>query len=168
MSFQQLATDRYSVRTFKADPVSQEQIDAILQAGRIAPTACNNQPQRIKVIQNADELAKIDECTTCRFDAPLVLLICYDSSASWVRPFDKENSGTVDASIVTTHLTLQAAELGLGSTWVMYFDPAKIKSAFNLPENIVPVALLPIGHPAEEAKPAPLHSSKKPIESILI
>jgi nitroreductase len=77
-----------------------------------------------------------------------------------VRPFDGEHSGWVDASIVTTHLMLQAADIGLGSTWVMYFDAEKVRAAFNLPQNIVPVALLPLGCPAEGAVPADRHNDR--------
>ncbi|MDR0731384.1 MAG: nitroreductase family protein, partial [Treponema sp.] len=87
-------------------------------------------------------------------------LVCFDRNNAWVRPFDGEHSGWVDASIVTTHLMLQAADIGLGSTWVMYFDAEKVRAAFNLPQNIVPVALLPLGCPAEGAVPADRHNDR--------
>jgi hypothetical protein len=57
----------------------------------------------------------------------VVLLVCFDKNGSWVRPFNGEHSGWVDASIVTAHMMLQAADIGLGSTWVMHFDAAKIR-----------------------------------------
>jgi nitroreductase len=168
MSFFELARERYSVRSYRDTPVEPEKLEYILEAGRIAPTACNNQPQRIRVITGAADLAKVDECTPYRFGAPLVLLICYDRAVCWTRPFDGAKSGEVDASIVTTHLMLAAQEQGLGSVWVMYFDPAKASAAFNLPENIVPVAVLPVGYPAEGARPAKLHGQRLALRDMLL
>ena len=112
MTFFQLAKDRYSVRSYKSQLVEPDKLAQILEAGRIAPTAANKQPQRIKVIIDPAELAKVDECTPCRFGAPAVLLVCYDKAACWKRKFDGANSGEVDASIITTHLMLAAEDLG--------------------------------------------------------
>ena len=167
-TFLELAKARYSVRSFKPQPINLEDLEKVLEAGRIAPTACNNQPHRIKVITDTADLAKVDKCTPCRFDAPTVLLICYDKTICWERKFDGANSGEVDASIVTTHLMLAAQEVGLGTCWVMYFDQAKLAELFALPENIVPVALLPIGYPAEDAVPADLHEQRLPLNEILL
>ena len=157
MSFIELARTRYSVRNYKPQPIEPEKLARVLEAGRVAPTACNNQPQRIKVITEPADLAKVDECPPCRFEAPAVLLVCYDKTVSWKRKFDGADSGEVDASVVTTHLMLAAHDLGLGTCWVMYFDPAKTAELFALPENIVPVAMLPIGYPADDAVPAGVH-----------
>lgn len=168
MSFLELIKERYSVRSFKSQPIEQEKLAAIIEAGRVAPTACNNQPQRIKVITAAEDLAKVDECTPGRFGAPVVLLVCYDKRYCWTRNFDGAKSGESDASIVATHIMLAAQELGLGSCWVMYFDPAKMTELFNLPESIVPVAVLPIGYAAEDCNPSDRHFSRKAVEEILI
>ncbi|MCL1817269.1 MAG: nitroreductase family protein [Clostridiales bacterium] len=167
-SFLELAKARYSVRCFKSQPIKSEDLAQVLEAGCIAPTACNNQPHRIKVITATADLAKVDKCTPCRFGAPTVLLICYDRVISWERKYDGANSGEVDASIVTTHLMLAAQEVGLGTCWVMYFDPAKLAELFALSENIVPVALLPIGYPAKDAVPADLHEQRLPLNEILL
>jgi nitroreductase len=167
MNFKELAVHRYSVRKFKPAAVEKEKLDLVLEAGRNAPTAGNKQPQRILVISREDGLKKIDNCTSCRFDAPVVFLICYDKNESWVRPFDSENSGWVDASIVTTQMMLQAADIGLGTTWVMYFDPAKVVKEFRLPENIVPVAVLPLGYPADDAFPHERHTQRLPQEKLI-
>ena len=167
-SFLELAKERYSVRKYKSQPIEPEKLNQVLEAGRIAPTACNNQPQRIKVITDLADLAKVDECTPCRFGAPAVLLVCYDTSVCWKRSFDGHNSGDVDASIVTTHLMLAAQEQGLGTCWVMYFDPAKTSELFGLPENIVPVAMLPIGYPTDDVEPAPGHEKKYDLGKITL
>lgn len=168
MNFLELAKQRYSVRSFKDQPIEENKLAAVLEAGRIAPTACNNQPQRIKVITSAEDLAKVDECTRYRFGAPCVLLVCYDKSVSWIRKFDGANSGEIDASIAATHLMMAAWEAGLGSCWVMYFDPAKIAELLCLPDNIAPVAMLPIGYPGADAKPANGHFTKKPLDDMLL
>ena len=161
--FLTLAQERYSVRKFDSRPVAKEDIERILRAGQVAPTACNFQPQRIFVLQSEDALAKMRICTKCHFDAPLGLLVCYDSNQSWKRKFDGQDSGWVDASIVTTHMMLAAHELGVGSTWVMYFDPAAMRAEFELPENLIPAALLVMGYPASDAEVNPLHLQKKAI-----
>ena len=167
MDFAKLAEERYSVRKFDVRPVEREKAEAVLRAGRIAPTACNNQPQRILVVDDADGMAKLKKCTSYTFGAPMAFIICFDTAQSWIRPFDGDNSGVVDASIATTHMMLQAADLGLGTTWVGYFDPAKVVKEFRLPENLVPVAVLPLGYPAADAKRHSGHFEKAPPEKIV-
>jgi len=164
----ELAAARYSVRKFQAKPVEPEKLDAILECARLAPTARNNQPQRVKVLTAPDDLAKVDQCTPCRFGAPAVLMVCCDTAAAWKRPFDGATSAEVDAAIVTTYLMLAAWEQGLGSCWVMHFDPAKAREAFALPDNLMPVALLPIGCAAEDAAPSERHAQRIALEQMLI
>lgn len=167
MKFIELAKNRCSIRQFSQKSVEKEKLDLILEAGLLAPTACNNQPHRILVIENEESLSKLRKCTPYHFDAPIVLLICYDNSQSWKRSFDGKDSGDIDASIVTTHLMLQATELGLGTTWVGHFNPDTIKKEFSIPENITPVALLPLGYPAADATPNPLHYKRESSEKII-
>lgn len=157
MDFAQLSKERYSVRKFQLKKVEKELLEQVICAGRVAPTACNNQPQKVYVLETEEALENLKKCTPCHFDAPAALLVCYDKKLSWKRSFDGEDSGWVDASIVTTHMMLQAHELGLGTTWVMYFDPAAVIRKFTLPENIIPVAILPIGYPAKDAEPSTNH-----------
>ena len=95
-------------------------------------------------------------------------MVCYDQRACWVRPFDGKMSGEIDASIVCTHMMLEATALGLGSIWVMYWDPVKIKKEFQLDDGIEPVALLIVGYKAENAKPRPGHTASKRKEDILL
>ncbi len=164
MSFSQLALERYSVRRFSSKTVEREKIDQILKTAQASPTACNFQPQRILVIESEQAIDDLKACTAYHFNSPLAFLICYDRTIAWNREYDDNNSGEVDASIVTTHMMLQAAELGLGTTWVGYFDPKKISERFNLPENYIPVALLPTGYPADDSSPKPAHYKRYPLE----
>lgn len=159
MTFLELARDkRYSVRKFKEQPVEKEKLDYILEAGRIAPTACNYQPQRILVIESDEAREKLKLCTPCHFDAPVVLMICYDKTTCWKNKKNGTCGGEVDASIITTHMMLAAAEQGLGATWVGAFKLAELREKFALPDYLVPVALLPIGYPDDDAEPHPWHS----------
>ncbi|ADY55266.1 nitroreductase [Syntrophobotulus glycolicus DSM 8271] len=164
MDFITLAKERYSVRQFNPKPIEQEKLELVLKAGQLAPTAANVQPQRILVLNREAELVKLKECTPYHFNAPAALLVCYDKTVSWRRKYDQKDSGDVDASIVTTHMMLEAAAIGLGSTWVMYFDPEKMKEAYQIPDHFVPVALLVIGYPADDAAPAKMHRQRHAID----
>lgn len=167
MDFMPLAAARYSVRKFSPEPIAQNVVDIILEAGRLAPTGCNNQPQKVLVMRSEQALEKMRKCTSSHFYAPLGMLVCYDKTQCWVREYDGEPCGYADACIVTTHMMLAAWEQGIGSTWVAHFDPAAMRREFSIPENIVPVALLVLGKPAPEAKPSRLHAASKPIHALV-
>lgn len=162
MNFMTLASERFSVRKFENKHLEKEIIDKILKAGHVAPTGCNFQPQRILVLNTDESIAKLKNCTKCHFDAPTAMLICYNKDESWVRKYDGALSAPVDAAIVTTHMMLMAKELGVGSCWVMHFNPEAMKNEFNIPENIEPVALLVMGYPHPDAKPLDMHSATRP------
>jgi len=164
MNFITLAEKRFSVRKFKSTLVEKEKLDLILKAGQLAPTAVNFQPQRILVIQNETGLKKLQECTPYHFHAPLALLVCYDKTTSAERSFDHKNSGGIDASIVATQMILEATDIGIGSTWVMHFDPQKIKESYAIPDSFEPVALLVMGYPADDAVPSKLHAQRNAID----
>ncbi|MDD2956838.1 MAG: nitroreductase family protein [Oscillospiraceae bacterium] len=168
MAFSTLAVERYSLRKFSDRPVEPEKLTAILEAGRSAPTAHNNQPQRILVFQSTQALARAEACTSCLFHPPVMLAVCCDPAAAWVRDGDGKNYGEIDAAIVTTQMMLQAADLGLGTTCVGMFDPEKLRAAF--PEALAGleiVALLPLGYPAENARPSRLHGDRKPLAELV-
>lgn len=167
MEFEKLIAERYSVRQFKQEHLQQEVIDKILDAGHKAPTGCNYQPQRILVLNTDEAMEKLSECTKCHFNAPTGMLVCYNEDESWKRPYDKALSAPVDAVIVATHMMLEAHNIGVGSCWVMHFDPFAVQEAFNIPENIKPVALLVMGYPAEDSKPLELHSKFRPIDEVV-
>lgn len=160
MEFLELAKKRYSVRSFEDKQIEKEKLDKILEAGRVAPTACNFQPQRILVIQEKSDIEKLKNSTRFTFDAPVVLMICADTTKSWVRNYDNKNHADIDVSIVTTHMMLQAAELGIGSTWVCYFNPEQIKQDFYLPEGYEVINLLPMGYPKQDDMPNNKHNER--------
>ncbi len=168
MELSAVIRDRYSVRDYAPTPIEEEKLAAILEAGRIAPTAANKQPQRIYVIRSPEGLAKIREITRCAFNAPVVLLFAYDEDAVWKSPLEPGfNAGHQDVSIVATHMMLTAWDLGIGSCWVNFFPNTETGKAFGLPENEKPVLLLPLGYPGGKAAPSPLHSAKKPMDELV-
>ncbi len=168
MEYSKLIEERYSVRNFKSEKISDSDISEILNAGHLAPTGCNNQPQRIYVLKSNEAMGKLKLCTKCHFNAPNAMLVCYNKDEVWRRKYDGKSCGVADACIVATHMMLKAYEIGVGTTWVMHFNPAEIVEKFELPENIVPVALLVMGYPDENAKPIDMHYSFRPIDETVI
>jgi aminobenzoyl-glutamate utilization protein B len=166
--FLRLAAERWSVRKFEDRPVEKDDLEKILRAGQLAPTACNYQPQRVLVIDDPEAIEKLKACTVYTYGARTFLLTCIDHSEVWVRKQDGKDGGDVDAAIVTTHMMMEAADLGIGSVWVGSFDPARLREAFAIPDHIEPVALLPIGYIAADAKPSPLHEQTRPLSELVV
>ena len=166
MAFLDLAKSRYSERRFAPDPIEPEKLAQILEAGRVAPTARNLQPQRILVVQSAEGLAKIDRASKCRFGAPTVLVLTYDMTVASHHP-DVVDFGIVDTSIVATHMMLQAQELGIHSCWVGLIDPPELRRQFQIPRNLRIISVMPLGYPSEESAPAHLHEESIPLEQMV-
>lgn len=163
--FLEIAAERYSVRKFSSKKVEKEKTDKILEAGKLAPTAVNSQPQKIYVLQSEEAVKKANEISPCIYGAPQVFLICYDDNKACKR--DNDNYGDVDCTIVLTHMMLEAWNLGVGTCMVGKFDPADAVKAFNLPANIHPVLLMPFGYAASDSKPSPKHSTFRPMEEMV-
>lgn len=171
MTFMELAKSRYSERHFDSRPVEGEKLDRILEAGRIVPTACNYQPQRFYVLRSPEALAKARAVTPFHYNAPLMLLVCYDRDAVWKQPHDRMfpgyNSGEQDASIAATTMMYEAEELGVHSVWLRGFDAETVSRVFELPENVVPVMMFAMGYPAGDSKPHAWHFKRMPLESFV-
>lgn len=163
MSFNELAKKRYSCKKYNGEQISAEQLASILEAGRLAPTAQNRQPQHIYVLQSPESLAKVDELTPCRYNAPTVLLVAFDKNNVYHYPDSSRDSGVEDATIVATHLVLAAADAGVDSCWVNAFNPEKAAKLFDLPENEEVLALFDLGFAAENDGPLANHTSRKPL-----
>ena len=188
MDFMEVSKKRVTVRKFAQTPVEEEKIQKILEAGRWSPTAVNGQPQRILVLNTPESLKKVTEFCSFGYDqkyvdlakecddkehkklnfyygAPLVLFVTYDKNACWTHPQSRKSSGATDATIVATHMMLEAASLDLGSVWISYFDEEKARKLLHLPENWQPVCMLYIGYPAEDFVPnTKLGCHRKPLE----
>lgn len=151
MDFLQLAKERHSVRHYSSAPVDTEKLETILEAGRVAPTAANQQPQRFLVVSSPEGLAKLSTATNIH-GAPLAIVVCALKDKAWKRPQDGHLMVDIDTTIATTHMMLQAWSEGIGSCWITWFDPAVVKSAFSLPENVVPVNILALGYAQKQAQ----------------
>ena len=170
MEFTEVIRNRYSCKKYNsAKQVGDEQLAAILEAGRVAPTAKNLQEQHIYVVRSAEGLAKIDACTPCRYGAPTVLVVAYDKTNVYTYPTakgpdtDHRKSGTEDAAIVATHLMLGAYNAGVDSCWLNCVHIDDLHKALGRPANEEILMLLDLGYAADEAKPLPNHFSRKPL-----
>lgn len=161
MEFKDVIKKRFSCRKYSDKPVEAEKLAAILEAGRLAPTAKNLQEQRIYVLQSDEALAKIDSVTPCRYGAPIVIAVAFDKTDVYTYPGEMKSSGDEDATIVATHMILAAADEGLGSCWLNRFDPQKTAELLGLPENEELVMLMDIGYAADDAEPSPRHADRK-------
>ena len=164
MTYIDLVRSRYSSRSYTDEPVSEGDMQSILEAGRLAPTGKNSQPVTVIAVTSEDGFERIHKCSRT-FGATLALIVCCDRDKSWVRGFDGKNISDIDASIVTTQMMYQATELGLGTCWICWFDPAVISEEFGLPENVEPVNILVVGHKADETSPN--HGVRKPMEEFV-
>ena len=161
MEFRDVIRKRYSCRKFSDRPVEEEKLGFVLEAGRLAPTAKNLQEQHIYVVQSAEGLGKIDSVTPCRYGAPTVLVVAYDTCNTFVYPGGKYDSGTEDAAIVATHMILAAADCGLQSCWINRLDPEEVASVFGLPVGERVLMLMDIGYAAEGGGPGVNHEKRK-------
>ncbi len=168
MNFYELAKARYSVRKFKTDYIEEEKLNLILEAGRVAPTACNFQPQQIYVVKSEENRQKLAEVCPYTFNAPIILVVAYDKNRDWKnRLMPGYSSGETDAAIVCTHMMLEAWELGVGSCWVGCFNAEEVSNALNLPDNIIVSAMLPIGYADDDAKPSNTHDVYRDMDELI-
>lgn len=161
MEFTELIEKRYSCKKFDGRKVDDAQLNAILEAGRLAPTAKNLQEQKIYVVQSEEGLSKIDKATPCRYGASTCIVVAFDGNHVFTYPGEKRDSGIEDASIVATHMLLAAYNEGVDSCWINFFNPDELAQALNLPEDEEVLMLLDLGIAAEGTKALPNHNSRK-------
>ena len=167
MDFMTIAKQRCSVRSYTDRQVDQEKLEKILEAAHVAPTAANLQPVRLIAVQSEEGLAKVGKAADI-YGAPLAIIVCADHDKAWVRPFDRKQTGDIDASILTDHMMLQATELGLGTVWVCYFKPDVLSEQFELPANLEPVNILAVGYANEKpADPERHDQARIPIRDLV-
>ena len=163
MEFSQVVKGRFSCKKYGERSVEPEKLNVILNTGRLAPTAKNLQEQHIYVVQSEEALSRIDKVTPCRYGAKTVLVVAYDRNNVFTYPGGKRDSGAEDAAIVATHLILAAANEGVDSCWVNFFDPEKLAAELGLPENEEILMLMDLGYAAQGAGPLPNHENRKPL-----
>ena len=163
MEFKDVIRKRYSCKKYSDRPVEEESLAAILEAGRLAPTAKNLQEQHVYVIRSEEGLAAVDRITPCRYGAPMVLAVTYDRENVFTYPGGKRDSGAEDAAIVATHMILAAADEGVDSCWLNFLDPEAAAKELGLPANEEVLMLMDLGYAAEGAGPLANHDSRKPL-----
>ena len=171
MEFNDVIKNRYSVRKFTDEKVSQELIDEILETGRLAPSGNNNQPTIVYVLDEekigklkVSSKTKETRISPAAFKSKQAFLICYDKTKEVKRPTDKFAFGITDSSIATTYMMLKITELGLGSVWVGYFNPVSVKETLGISDNHEVSAILTFGYIHKSSKPDP-NAKRKPIEN---
>jgi len=163
MEFNAVLQNRFSCKKYSSTPVPAAALEAILQAGRLAPTAKNLQEQKIYVLQSAEALAAVDKCTPCRYGAPTVLAVAFNKNNVYTYPGGTRDSGAEDATIVATHMLLAAANEGVNSCWLNNFNPALMAAELQLPADEEILMLMDLGYAAEGAGPLANHSLRKPL-----
>lgn len=159
MEFFEVVKNRHSVRAFLDKPVEEEKIKKILETINSAPSAGNLQAYRVILVKDKNlKLALTNTSTlgqTFISQAPVVLVFLADPGQSASRYVERGQSlyCLQDATIACAYAQLAATELGLGSCWVGAFDEQGVKDVLNIQKNLKPVAILPIGYPAEKPKP---------------
>ena len=162
MDFERIIEVRQSTRKFSDKKPDGEIINKILLAGRLAPTAKNVQPIRVAVAQSEKAIAAIDKASPCRYGAPAVLIVLSDTDEACC--LDHHSTAEIDGAIVATHLMLAATNYGVDSIWVERFDRDVLKSELNIPKNLFPVCIMPIGYRADDCPVSRNFHNRKPLE----
>lgn len=163
MEFIELVKKRYSVRSYLSTPVSDTLLDKVLEAGRLAPSACDNQPWVFIVVRDEASRKRLEPVYKREWflKAPVIIVVCCDRTVSWHRA-DGKDYGDVDAAIALDHMTLAAAEAGLGTCWIGNFNAGEARKTLMLPPTVDPIAFTPLGYP----EPVTVKKSRKKIEEI--
>lgn len=156
--FQKLVAARFSCRAYRPDPVPRTAIEQMLEAARLAPSACNQQPWRFAVVEEAGLRARLlDEGVlpglgmTWATVAPVILVLGMKKSliTHRVAPLlSKVEYPLLDLGIAGEHAVLQATELGLGTCWIGWIRPKQVRRIVGWPAEIMPQALITVGWPA--------------------
>lgn len=168
MSFITLAKKRYSCRSYSSQPLPKETIDQVLEAARIAPSAVNAQPIHLVVITDVSLREEISNCYSRPWlkSAPVIIVACGDHSLSWRRADGKDHCD-IDVAIAVDHITLAAADLGLGTCWICKFDAMKCSEILKLPAHVSPIALIPLGYSADSNEKQERHTKRKPLNELV-
>lgn len=151
-TFHDIVANRYSCRHYSQEPVSQEQILDILECARLAPSACNRQPWKFMVITAPEELSAVHASYNRDWikEAPVAIIVLGNRNEAWHRSYDEYDATDIDIAITTEHICLAATSMGLGTCWICNFDPITLRTGMNIPEEWEPLAIIPVGKPAED------------------
>ena len=164
MEYFNLISKRYSVRSYKPDPVEDEKLQKVLEAARLAPTADNRQPFQLIIIHTSGKETDLRKIYNRDWflQAPLIICAVGVPRLSWVRR-DNRRYLDVDVAIVMDHLILEATNLGLGTCWIAAFNSSAARDVLGLPEEIEPLIFTPLGYPADQ----PSMKTRKPLTELV-
>lgn len=153
MDILDLTRQRYSVRKYTDEKVSDTDLEYIFEAVRMAPSACNKQPWKFIIVASDEAKEKIQECYNREWfkTAPIYIICVRNREQNWVRPDDGKQHGDIDVAIATEHLCLAAAERGLGTCWVCNYNIEKM-AEFVGSDEYEAVAIIPLGHVAADCQ----------------
>jgi len=154
MDFYEVIRTRRSIRGYQERPVEEDKLQRILEAARLAPSAANRQPWQFLVIKTEKIKKEFQRAYNKDWfwQAPVIICACGIKKEAWIRS-DGKSYLDVDVAIAMDHLVLAATAEGLGTCWIGAFNPSEVKKILNLPDDIEPVALTPLGYPATSPKP---------------
>lgn len=166
--FHNLAINRYSCRDYQDRMPERSTILQLFETVRVAPSAANAQPWHFIIVDKSPLLNEVKSCYAKQWiqSAPLVIVALGNHNQSWRRADGKEHVD-VDLSIAIDHLTLAATDMGLATCWICKFDAFKCAEILNLPKHLSPVALIPLGYPADSTDTTRHAKQRKPLESII-
>ena len=174
MKFDQILHNRKSTRSFHSTPVKKKDVTAIIEAARIAPSACNSQTWRFVTVIQKEIIRKI--CHEAMRpvvpnkwleQAPLVIVGCSQLDIVANRIGGRITGieyYQIDLGIAMEHMVLKATELGLGTCWIGWFNENRLKEILGIPKRIKVSALLAVGYPKDDCS---RKRKRKPIEKIV-
>ena len=156
MDFYEVVRQRRSVRAYRTDPVEEEKLERVLEAARLAPSAANRQPLQFYVVRDKGLRARMLEAYSQQWfvDAPVIICACARPAEAWQR-VDGKNYADVDVTIAMDHLILAATAEGLGTCWIGAFKPERLRELLELPPDLEPLAMTPLGYPDAQPSPTP-------------
>jgi nitroreductase len=175
MTFNELINRRQSVRRYQEKRVEREKIEKIIEAVHMAPSACNSQPWKIIIVDEPElknEVAKATFSKTISFNkfavqAPVIAVLVIEKAkliAQIGGSIKNMEYPQIDIGIAAEHFCLQAAELGLGTCMIGWFDEKKIKPLLNIPEKRKIGLVITLGYPPDDYKLR--QKIRKPVEEI--
>lgn len=149
---------RRSIRAFTEDPVSEEEVEKLIEAARSAPSAGNIQPWEFVVVRDPERKKGLCEAAldqTFIEEAPVLIVVCANvwRSGQGYGSRGVNLYSLQDTAAATQNMLLAATALGLATCWVGAFQEEQARKILNIPDGVRPVAIIPIGHAAEKPSP---------------
>jgi len=175
MNFQELIHERQSVRKYRDKPVEKEKIDKLIEAVHVAPSACNSQPWKLVIVDEPELKNKVANATFNKaisfnkfaVEAPVIAVLVIEKAKPIAQIgglIKNQEYPEYDIGIAAAHFCLQAAELGLGTCMMGWFDEKKIQQLLNIPKKRKIGLVITLGYPTEDYKQR--KKNRKPLDEI--